>query len=218
MDSVHLFYLPNAMKFLLKPVTIALIIFSNLFFLNCARKTDNKLVLREGDLIFQKSLQAEHLVMNCITPGYFNHCGIILKKYGNYVVLSAEKTVKITPLKQWIAKGENNRFAIYRPPKDLQKYTGKIIAQAMRLKGRIYDYKFSWDDEKIYSAELIYQAYKRGADIYPGKITYVTEIYENSIDSTALLRCRQFIPYNKEVITPTAIIESGYFNFLIAKR
>lgn len=81
-------------------------------------------------------------------------------------MLSAEKTVTYTELKEWIKKGEGMKYRVLRPQKKLQKKISYTIKQALFHKGKIYDFQFTWDNKKIYNSELIQKVFYKGANIY----------------------------------------------------
>ena len=47
-------------------------------------KLKNALTLQDGDIIFQRSLEPKHLVMNFLEIVYYNHCGVIIEREGKY--------------------------------------------------------------------------------------------------------------------------------------
>lgn len=47
-------------------------------------KLKNALTLQDGDIIFQRSLEPEHLVMNFLEIVHYNHCGVIIEREGKY--------------------------------------------------------------------------------------------------------------------------------------
>lgn len=125
-------------------------------------------------------------------------------------MLSAEKTVTYTELKEWIKKGEGMKYRVLRPQKKLQKKISYTIKQALFHKGKIYDFQFTWDNKKIYNSELIQKVFYKGANIYLGEFIRVTGVSVPPEDSVLFNSCKEFIPYNKEIVTVNSIFNSSY--------
>jgi len=196
------------------PILISILIF---LYPGC-REQKNALTLQSGDIIFQKSLEPQHLVMDFLDMGKYNHCGIIVKKSGKYFVLSSEKTVSYTELKKWVQKGEGQHYRVLRPEKNLQKKMNLILAKAGFFQGRTYDFKFDWDDRKLYNSELVQKVYYNGARVMLGEFIRVTGISVLPSDSTVYQSCKDFIPYDKEVVTVQSIFNSPHLKLLMLKN
>lgn len=120
---------------------------------------------QEGDILFQslpRSLLAK--VMEDASESNYSHCGIITQQDGQWVVYEAYQKVKATPLLEVIFRGRNYGFAIYRFKPEKQKLISDTIAQAKEHLDKPYDVRYIMDnDEEIYSAELIYNAYRKAS-------------------------------------------------------
>ena len=70
---------------------------------------------QEGDIIFQ-SLPRSRLVnaIEGVTQSPYSHCGIVSKQDDAWVVYEAYRNVEVTPLKEFIFRGRNQGFAVYR--------------------------------------------------------------------------------------------------------
>ena len=62
--------------------------------------------VREGDVIFQTSQSQQSPLIQIATRSRISHCGIIVMKNGKPYVLETLKTLVITPLDKFIARGE----------------------------------------------------------------------------------------------------------------
>lgn len=114
----------------------------------------------EGDLIFQ-----------CLDKGSFSniverrenspytHCGIVVRQGSGWMVLEAANKVQQTPIQDWIARGENQSYSVYRLRKKFQGYVPKMLQEAKKFMGRPIDHEYKMDDSRIYAAELVQKAY-----------------------------------------------------------
>ena len=109
--------------------------------------------VREGDVIFQTSLSQQSPLIKMGTRSTITHCGIVVMKDGKPYVLETQKTLVLTPLKKFIARGKDGKYWHKRPELDniKIKYSGYL--------GKPYDLAFKFDNGKFYCSELIYDVY-----------------------------------------------------------
>lgn len=109
--------------------------------------------VREGDVIFQTSLSQQSPLIKMGTRSTITHCGVVVIKDGNPYVLETQKTLVLTPLKKFIARGKDSKYWHKRPKLDniKIKYSGYL--------GKPYDLAFKFDNGKFYCSELIYDVY-----------------------------------------------------------
>ncbi len=89
--------------------------------------------------------------------------GIVYEQDNDFYVYEAVQSVKLTPLKDWIARGENQHFVVKRI-KDSKNILTDDNLEIMRQvgekhKGKDYDLYFEWSDSKIYCSELVWKIY-----------------------------------------------------------
>jgi hypothetical protein len=70
--------------------------------------------IMEGDIIFQTSLSSQSKAIQLATKSKYSHVGIIFKEKGKFYVFEAAKTVKMTPLDEWIKRGKDEKYVIKR--------------------------------------------------------------------------------------------------------
>ena len=63
--------------------------------------------IRDGDIIFQTSTSGQSKAIQIATGSKYSHMGIIYKEGNEIFVYEAVQPVKLTPLKDWISRGEN---------------------------------------------------------------------------------------------------------------
>lgn len=111
--------------------------------------------VQEGDVIFQMSTSSQSPLIAIATLSPLTHCGVIVMKGNEPYVLEASSTLKTTPLRTFIKRGKCGAYWIKRPKSGIEK---KI--RYHHLLGRSYDLAFSFDNNKYYCSELVYDIYK----------------------------------------------------------
>ena len=175
-----------------------------------------KSLFKSGDIIFQTSLTNQSQAIQIATKSKYSHCGIIYEEEGDFYVYEAAQPVKITPLDQWIARGENKSFAVRRL-KDADKILtpeaqAKIKAEGRKFLGKDYDLTFEWSDDKIYCSELIWKIYDRALGIKIGELQKLGDFDLNSPKVSPILEARyggiNNFPFDEPVISPLSIFNS----------
>jgi uncharacterized protein YycO len=170
----------------------------------------------EGNIIFQTSLSSQSKAIQLAIKSKYSHVGIVFKENGKFYVFEAAKSVKMTPLNEWIKRGENEKYVIKRlKNKDeiLSAQTlAKIKEESKKLKGKDYDLAFGWNDEKIYCSKLVWKIYKRGANIEIGKLQKLSDFdLSSDVVKTKLKeRYGDNIPMNETVISPASYLKASY--------
>ena len=109
--------------------------------------------VREGDVIFQTSLSQQSPLIKMGTRSTITHCGVVVMKDGKPYVLETQKTLVLTPLKKFIARGKDSKYWHKRPKLD------NIKIKYSDYLGKPYDLAFKFDNGKFYCSELIYDVY-----------------------------------------------------------
>ena len=85
----------------------------------------------------------------------------------NAYVFEAVEPVKYTPLEDWISRGKNSIYCAKRL-KDGKLSLSDIERMkqvGLGYKGKHYDLKFQWGDDRMYCSELIWKVFFQGAGI-----------------------------------------------------
>ena len=110
-------------------------------------------IVKEGDIVFQTSQSQQSPLIQMGTRSMITHCGIVVMKGGKPYVLETQRTIVLTPLEKFIARGKDGRYWLKRPDRDNIKIKYKSYL------GKPYDLAFKFDNGKFYCSELIYDVY-----------------------------------------------------------
>ena len=160
----------------------------------------------EGDLVFQ-SLPHSALV-NAIegaTDSPFSHCGIVANRDGQWCVVEAFRGVEVTPLREFIFRGRNQGFAIFRLHEAHRKHIPAMIDRAGDFIGRPYDSRYRLDDERIYCSELIYKACEATPIHTLGELVQLQNLRWEPFRKTIQHFEGGPVPLERKVITPKDI-------------
>lgn len=170
--------------------------------------------LRDGDLIFHTSQSAQSQAIQLATHSTWSHCGILYQQGGQWQVFEAVQPVKLTPLTDWVARGQGGHFAIKRLRDAATALTptalARLKAAGQPMLGHNYDLYFGWSDDRIYCSELIWKVYERGIGRRLGRLQHLRDFDLSHPAVRAKLRERYgaHLPLNETVISPVSIFES----------
>ena len=172
------------------------------------------LTLRDGDIVFQTSRSAQSQAIQLATHSPYSHMGIIFHREGRPFVLEAVARVKLTPLQEWIDRGEGGRYVARRlrddgPLRDPAKALA-LRQAALAFEGRPYDPYFEWSDGRVYCSELVWKAYNRGLGVQLGSLAALSSFdLSNQLVKTKLAeRYGTHVPSDEKVISPAEIFTS----------
>lgn len=139
-------------------VTFFLSILFCLLFAHSASARNQKQVLQVGDLIFHKSVSDQSKALTEATESEWTHVGLLAQYQNQWFVAEAIGPVKMTPLNEFIRRGKNNEFRIYRFKHfNPQTMTQKLYSAIQKL-NKPYDIFFEFSNERTYCSELVYKA------------------------------------------------------------
>lgn len=179
-------------------------------------KTDSNLEksIQNGDIIFQTSTSNQSKAIQLATHSKYSHMGIIYKKGEKYWVYEAVQPVKLTPLAEWIQRGENGHYVIKRLKNAQQILTPNILQKMQNIgnqhKGKHYDIHFEWSNDKIYCSELVWKIYKEATGIEIGQLEKLSDFDLSSkiVKQKMKERYGNNIPLDEKVISPSAMFHS----------
>ncbi|WP_421889443.1 YiiX family permuted papain-like enzyme [Marinoscillum sp.] len=170
--------------------------------------------IQSGDIIFQTSRSSQSKAIQLATHSKYSHMGIIYENEGDYFVYEAVQPIKLTPLADWINRGENKHYTIKRLKNSEAVLTPETLKQMRsigeRFEGKNYDIYFEWSDDRIYCSELVWKIYEEATGIEIGQLE---ELSSFDLSNEVVLqkmkeRYGENIPLNEKVISPSAMFNS----------
>lgn len=166
-----------------------------------------KAEVKEGDVIFHTSKSEQSPLIQIATRSKITHCGIIVMKNGKPYVLETLKTLVLTPLDKFIARGEDGKYWIKRSSKE------DIKIDYNAYLGKQYDLAFSFDNNIYYCSELVYDIYKKQLGIElckPKKVDDYLILCSDKLPQIKSAMKRRGITKEQYVVAPVDIFESDY--------
>lgn len=161
--------------------------------------------VREGDIIFQTSKSRQSPLLQVATRSKITHCGIIVMREGKPYVLETLKTLVLTPLDKFIARGEGGRYWLKRADvENVNIEYGKYL-------GKPYDSAFSFDNDTYYCSELVYDIYLKQLGIKlcePKKVGDYLILCTDKLPIIEKEMSRRGITTEQQAVAPVDIFES----------
>ena len=140
--------------------------------------------------------------------------GIIYKQGDDFFVFEAVQLVKLTPLNDWIKRGEDEQYVIKRIKDSERLLTPETLTKMKRIgekyTGKDYDLYFEWSDSKIYCSELVWKIYKEAVGLEIGKLESLGDfnLTDKSVKQKLTERYGANIPKDELVISPASMFNS----------
>lgn len=162
-----------------------------------------------GDLIFQ-SLPHNDLVdtIEGATHSPYSHVGIVIKKENKLYVREALGDVHDTKLKDFLVRGRNKQYDVYKLKPTFEKYIPKLIAETEKYLGRPYDIRYRMDDEAIYCSELIYKAFQDATGLKMGKLVKLGDLEWGPHENFITVLENGPVPTERIMITPKDLAQA----------
>ena len=163
--------------------------------------------VREGDVIFQTSQSEQSPLIQIGTRSKISHCGIIVMRGGKPYVVETLRTLVLTPLDKFIARGEEGKYWIKRSKKENIKirYSNDL--------GKRYDLAFKFDNGRYYCSELVYDIYKKQLGIElaePRQVKDYLILFTDRLPKIKRAMKRRGISKKQYAIAPVDIFNSGH--------
>ena len=163
--------------------------------------------VREGDVIFQTSKSQQSPLIQIGTRSKITHCGIIVMRGGKPYVLETLKTLVLTPLDKFIARGEDGKYWIKRSSKE------NIKIKYAKYLGKPYDLSFKFDNGRFYCSELVYDIYQKQLGIElaePRQVKDYLILFTDRHPKLKRAMKRRGISKEQYAIAPVDIFNSEY--------
>lgn len=163
--------------------------------------------VREGDVIFQTSKSQQSPLIQIGTRSKITHCGIIVMRGGKPYVLETLKTLVLTPLDKFIARGEDGKYWIKRSSRE------NIKIKYAKYLGKPYDLSFKFDNGRFYCSELVYDIYQKQLGIQlaePRQVKDYLILFTDRLPKLRRAMKRRGISKEQYAIAPVDIFNSEY--------
>lgn len=174
---------------------------------------------REGDIFFQSFPHSALTdTIEGVTQSSRSHCGILRRHKEGWVVLEAVEPVRETPLADWVRRGREGKFEVFRLKEPHREKIPGMIAAARAYLGRPYDMRYRLDDEKIYCSELVYKAFRDAGGGELGRLETLGDL--NWKPHEAFIRQLEGggLPLDRKMITPRAVSEASQLELVYSGR
>ena len=161
--------------------------------------------VREGDVIFHTSQSSQSPLIQIGTRSHITHCGIIVMRDGKPYVLETLKTLVLTPLDKFVARGKDGKYWLKRSDKE------NIKIDYAHYLGKPYDLAFSFDNDIYYCSELVYDIYKNQLGIElckPKQVGDYLILGTDKLDKIENTMQRRGITKEQYAVAPVDIFES----------
>ena len=131
-----------------------------------------------GDIVFQPLTRLSDLVRTIegVTHSPYSHCGVVVKRDGQWYVIEALGEVRLTPLARWVRQGRLSRFAVYRLDEEHRESIPAFVQELEKYVGLPYDTRFRMDDASIYCSELVYKGFRDATDEELGQLVPLRDL------------------------------------------
>lgn len=165
--------------------------------------------VREGDVIFHTSQSSQSPLIQIGTRSHITHCGIVVIKDGKPFVLETLKTLVLTPLDKFVARGKDGKYWLKRSDKE------NIKIEYAHYLGKPYDLAFSFDNDIYYCSELVYDIYKNQLGIElcePKRVGDYLILGTDKLDKIKSTMQRRGITKEQYAVAPVDVFESEYLH------
>lgn len=170
--------------------------------------------LMDGDILFQDFDSPQSGAIKLATHSEWSHCGILFYDGRMPMVWEAVQPVKITPLKEWVARNDSSYFEVRRIKNRDTYLTDEVVtemkAEGTKQLGKAYDIYFNWGDNAFYCSEYVWKIYNRAAGIEVG-IRHPLREYDLSNPTVKAIMADRYgdsIPADEMMVSPEDIFLS----------
>ncbi len=192
----------------------AIILTTALFTSICSGEVADSLV-KQGDIVFQDLPTSQGMAVKLATKSEYTHCGLVLKdSLRGWIVLEAVHPVRVTELREWIARGAGSKFEVRRLKDHAGSLPDSVWSNVRKvgdtLCGKPYDIFFGWSDDKWYCSELVWKMYDRIAHIKlcPTRPLRSFDLSSPAVRQKLSERYGANVPLDEPVVAPSDLLVS----------
>ncbi len=175
--------------------------------------------LKVGDIIFHKSQSQQAKAITEASGSEWTHVGILVASAGKWYVAEAVGPVKATPLQDFINRGKNKEYKIYRFKHFNPKTMELALHNAIKRQNKPYDIYFEMSDSRTYCSELVYKAMREVTGQEVGtmqkfKDLKLTGPYVKALIKKRLTDTGRELDPNEPIITPISQMRESDFTLV----
>jgi GR25 family glycosyltransferase involved in LPS biosynthesis len=175
--------------------------------------------LQVGDIIFHKSQSSQAKAITEASGSEWTHVGIIVSKGGKWNVAEAIGPVVSTPLQDFINRGKNKEYKIFRFKYFDPKTMTSNLLKAIQKQNKPYDIYFEMSNERTYCSELVYKAMLEVTGQQVGQMQQFKDLKLNGPYVKALIKKRltdtgRELNPEEEIITPISQMREADFTLV----
>lgn len=175
--------------------------------------------LKVGDIIFHKSQSTQSKAITEASGSEWTHVGILVASAGKWYVAEAVGPVKATPLQDFINRGKNKEYRIYRFKHFNPKTMELALHNAIKRQNKPYDIYFEMSDSRTYCSELVYKAMlevtgKEVGTMQKFKDLRLTGPYVKALIKKRLTDTGRELDPNEPIITPISQMRESDFTLI----
>lgn len=176
--------------------------------------------LLAGDIVFQTTNGDQSKLIAIATQSPFTHCGLIVKKENQYLVLEAFDGVSLTPLQTWIDRGDEGKIAVMRVKNRDKIFNQMNPKMAQKIMGselnKPYDSYYKWTDEAMYCSELVWKMYQNtlNLEICPLRKLSDYDLSTEEVKTELKNKYGATVPLNETMVAPSDIAASDMLEMI----
>lgn len=178
---------------------------------------------RTGDVVFHTSTSAQSQAVQQATRSRWSHVGMVVAEGTGWAVVEAVQPVRVVPLRDWLDRGVDGRYAVYRLKQADAVLTAdaqtELATAARAFVGRDYDPFFGWSDDRIYCSELVWKAFERALDVELGTPHPVTD-FDLEAPAVVGILAKRFpdgLPEGEVAVSPQDLADSALLERIARK-
>ncbi len=165
--------------------------------------------MQVGDIIFHKSQSQQSKAIHEAAESEWTHVGIIVSKNDEWYVAEAIGPVVSTKLQDFINRGKDKEYKIYRFKHFNPETMEDKLIRAIKKQNKKYDIYFEFSDEKTYCSELVYKVMLAVTGHELGKVQQFKDLKLDGPHMKDLIKRRltdkgRELNPDEEIITPVS--------------